>query len=658
VSGHNRGRTSTGASGRLRRRALALATSLIAAIAPWLLGASPALAQPTLAPPSQIAGPAAGVALGGLVIARDGSGGLVFTQESGGTEHVFVSRLIGGAFQAPTQVDSGLPGPASQPVISGTNGGLLQVAFIEAGSLFVTGTTSTTSGWSSPQPFAPDASNPSISINTFGEGYLAYTTVVGGGTDVDVDYFNGSTWAPASPQAVNATPNDNAGTGPDGASVVAAGDGVGIVAWGEDGHVYVRRVWGTMTSVAVAQLDPPTVSGWNELAADSPAVAAGGDSSYPDIAFREEIVNGTQRQSRVLLSRLIAEQTQPAATVDGLTTPGPEGSAQPGISMNEYGRGFVTSATQTTDAVTAAPLSTNGVPGGPQQVGSGLAGQEPYAVPSSAGLISTLIAWQDTTAPGSSQIVLRYSQDGTDLGTTQVASDPSLGTTDAAAGLAAGGDSNGDAAVAWVQGSGSQMTVDAAQLYQQPSAPVPSLATAYTTQVHPTLSWTPSRAVWGPLTYTVTFNGSTLAQTQGTSVAVPSTLIDGPYSWQVKVADPAGLVSTSSRATVFVDTQTPRLRALVSGVGRVGQPVALHLGYFDPPNPSEPTAQASGVATLSVAWGRATPVSVTPSATGTSVVQHVFAVPGFYRLTITAADHANNAVTIVRLLRILPAVAK
>ncbi len=636
---------------------LVAVTALAAAALVGLVGADAAEAQPTLVAPQMIAGPAAGVQLGGLEIARDGTGGLVYTQEVDGAEHVFASRLLGGTFQAPAELDAGLPGPAGQAVITGTNGGVLLVAFIDAGSLFVTGTTSAGAGWTAPQPIAPDASNPSIQMNTNGEAYLAYTAVVGAGSDVDVDYYDGSSWAPASPQAVNVTPNDDAGTGPDAPSVAAAGDGVGIVAWGEGGHVYVRRVWGTMTSVAVAQLDPATVSGWSEIAADSPAVAVGGDSSYPDIAFREEVVSGAQHQSRVLLARLIAEQTQPAVTVDGLAA-GTDGADQPAIAVTEYGRGFVTAATQDSDSVIATPLATDGVPGGPFEVGTGLDAYAPDGVPAAAGLTSTLIAWQDTTAPGASQTMVRFAQDGVDLAPAVVVSNPSLGATDGAAGIAAGGDGNGDAAVAWVQGTGSQMTVDVAQLYQQPSQPTPTVNLVYTTQIHPTLAWTASRAEWGPLVYTVTLDGTTLAQTTGTSVGVPATLIDGPHVWQVSVSDPAGLVSVSGRATVFVDTQPPRLRLLASGVARVGQTVALHLGYVDPPNPTEPGAQASGIATLTVAWGRSTPVPATVSAAGSSVATHVFTKSGLYRLTVVATDKAGNAATITRYLRILPAPAQ
>ena len=49
---------------------------------------------------------------------------------------------------------------------------------------------------------------------------------------------------------------------------------------------------------------------------------------------------------------------------------------------------------------------------------------------------------------------LRYASDGSDLDPEQVVSSPALGPTDADQGLAAAGDVAGDAAAAWVQGSG------------------------------------------------------------------------------------------------------------------------------------------------------------------------------------------------------------
>lgn len=619
------------------------------------LGAPAARAQPVPGPPQVIGEAASGVQLGGLAIARDGTGGIVFLEDLGGLEHVFASRLIGGVLEPATQLDAGLLTASAQPVITGTNGGILQVAFINAGNLYVTGTASSSAGWSAPQALAPGASGPAIAMSTYGEAYLAFTEAEGGGDDVDVEYFDGSSWTPASPEAMNVTDDDAAGVGAQRASVAAAGDGVGIVAWGENGHVYSRRVWGTMTSVESEQLDPATYAGWAEQTADSPEVGVGGDSSYPDIAFREELASGARTQSRVLLARLIAEDTEPATAIDGLSTPSSLAGVQPGLAMNEYGRGFATAATEPSDSIEATPLAASGVPGLAAMVGTGLDGALPDAVPAAAGLTSTLIAWQQATAPDAGEIAVRYAQDGTDLGPTEVVSSTTGGSTEADDGLAAGGDGAGDAAVAWVQNDDGLETVDASQLYQPPGQPSPLSTLVYTSNPHPTLAWSGARESWGPISYAVSLDGGALGQTSGLAFPVAATLIDGPHVWQVRVTNPAGLTSASAQATVFVDTQPPRLRVLLSGIARAGRQVAMRISYVDPPNPSEPGAQASGIAGVTVSWGRrAAPASPAVSSSGASTLTHVFTRPGLYLVAVTATDRAGNAARIVRYLRVLP----
>ena len=85
-----------------------------------------------------IDGPSAAIAgLGGLSIARDGTGGLVYSKAVAGVPHVFVSALVGGRFQAPVQVDPALSGASSQPVIAAGNGGLLLIGFVNGGELYV-----------------------------------------------------------------------------------------------------------------------------------------------------------------------------------------------------------------------------------------------------------------------------------------------------------------------------------------------------------------------------------------------------------------------------------------------------------------------------------------------------------------------------------------
>jgi hypothetical protein len=72
-------------------------------------------------PAEPIDGPV--TALGDLDVARDGTGAVAYVKPDGGVDHVFVSRLDGGAWQAPERLDVGLPGPGSQPVVAAATAG-------------------------------------------------------------------------------------------------------------------------------------------------------------------------------------------------------------------------------------------------------------------------------------------------------------------------------------------------------------------------------------------------------------------------------------------------------------------------------------------------------------------------------------------------------
>ncbi|MGH2876771.1 MAG: hypothetical protein ACRDLV_11020, partial [Solirubrobacteraceae bacterium] len=202
-----------------------------------------------------IDGPGGIVALTGLSIARDGTGGLVYLRDVAGVPHVFVSALLSGGFQAPVQADGGLAGPSSQPVIAAGNGGVLLVAFINAGELYVCQTTGSETPLSAPAALYAPAANPALSMSNFGKAYLAFTDPSGaGGGDVRAAYWNGPThpWALA-PEPLDADAADPAGTGSGRPAVAAAGDGIGIVAWGEGGHIYTRRLSGASPSVVDEQ---------------------------------------------------------------------------------------------------------------------------------------------------------------------------------------------------------------------------------------------------------------------------------------------------------------------------------------------------------------------------------------------------------------------
>ena len=579
-----------------------------------------------------------------MSIARDGTGGLVYLKQVAGVQHVFVSTLSGGAFGSPVQVDPGV-GASSQPVIAAGNDGLLLVAFVSGGELYVADRSSSASAFAPPAPLASGAANPAISIANTGKAYLAYIASNGGGDDVRVAYFNRRAWAVA-PTTLSVSGTDGAGTGAGRPAVAAAGDGVGIVAWGEQGHVFSRRSWGTAVSVATEQADA-ALPGCSEHSADEPVVGTEGNSSYADVAFHEVLSCGTggSQQSRVLMNRLQGSQYLGLAQADGLSASSSEGANDPQITMGEYGHGWITSARTSSNALIGTALGDDGAIWGVTQVNSAPELAAPDGVPATAGLFSNLIAWQQTPGSGGEpEIRVRYAPAGGTLGPEIVASSPAQGPTDADSGLTGAGDVAGDSALAWVQGAPGATQIVAAQLYQGPGPFGPAGTPRYQRLPQPRLTWSPSGESWGPVTYSVTLDGIQIAGTRATSVVAPSALADGPHSWSVVATNPAGQTAQTRTATVFVDTVAPVARIAFGGTKLIGRPVSTFLTYSDPPPAGEPAADASGVASAVVSWGDTT---VSRLHAGWHRSFHTYAIPGTYRITAVVTDKAGNVGRVV-----------
>jgi hypothetical protein len=634
------------------RRAVVAARGGIAVLALLASIAAPAAAQqPVPATPAVIDGPSPDIvrpsALG-LAVARDGTGGLVYLKQVAGVAHVFTSQLAGGSFRAPVQLDSGLPGASSQPVIAAGNAGLLLVAFINAGELYVVGRGSGTAPFGTPVGLAGGAMSPSISLSTFGKAYVAFAIADGGGTDVRSAYYYKGRWSlEAAP--LNAVAADDAGTGAGRPDVATGGDGVAVVVWGEGGHVYSRRVWATSPSVVYEQADAP-LGGCTEASADEPVVGTQGDSSYAQVAFHEVVTCGGHQQSRVLMNRLHASAYDGITSADGLSGSS-DGADAPQIAMGEYGHGWVTAARNAAHDLFATVLGPNGIGGPTSQVNSLGDATAPAAVPGLAGLYSTLIAWQQNPGTaGLPEIRVRYAPDGVALGPEMVLSAPTKGPADTANGLAAAGDVVGDAAVAWLQGAAGAGQIVVDQLYQGPGPPSPVKGFRYVNLSQPVLTWRAAREPWGPMQYAVNVDGSQVAQTTSTSVRVPGPLADGRHSWQVTGANPAGQQSQARPATVFVDTVLPTVAVKLFGRPVIGSKLHIYASYVDLPQAGEPPADASGIAKVVVLWGDGT--IVRPSR-GSHRSFHTYSRAGRYQIAVVVVDRAGNASRAVTTARVV-----
>ena len=91
--------------------------------------AAPASTQALITPATTIAGPSAEIVdFGGVAMAPDGGGGLVYTKTVGGVPHVFASRYDEGRWGTSIQVDWDQPFDASQArIAAGPKGELLVV---------------------------------------------------------------------------------------------------------------------------------------------------------------------------------------------------------------------------------------------------------------------------------------------------------------------------------------------------------------------------------------------------------------------------------------------------------------------------------------------------------------------------------------------------
>ena len=632
---------------RLRR---VLALVLSACLGLLALPGSSSLGQdPAPAAPTTVDGPSAQIlGLSGLSVARDGTGGLVYLKQVSGVAHVFVSRLLGGRFATPRQLDWSLGGPSSQPVIAAGDGGVLLIAFVNGGRLYVVDRARASSSYAAPRDLYDGAANPSLQLTDFGKGYLAFTAAGAGGHDVRSAYYRAGRWA-LERRPLDAVPGEDAGTGGGRPRVAAAGDGMAIIAWGEAGHVYSRRVWGTSPSVYYEQADVPSLSGSIEVSASNPDVSAGGDSSYADVVFDEVLQDGSGRRSRVLMRRLIGSQYEPVTQSDGLSPGTASGADQPRIAMAEYGAGLVTSARDDSNQLFATQLGRNGARGALIRVDSLQNATPPYAVPATAGLYSQVVAWQHDPGNGAiPEIRARY-YDRSGFGPELVVSTPALGPTDAASGLFAGGDINGDAVIAWVQGTGGSTQIVAAQLDQAPGGVEPVRALRYSRRVHPVLSWTSSRSHLGAVGYLVSVDGTAVGQTTRTSLRVPRALTDGRHPWQVTAINQAGLQSPSRPGTVWVDTVAPTARLTLSSTRRALSPLYILVTHADAPPPGSPASAASGIAGAQVSWGDGARGPISQRAS------HAYGRPGHYRLTVTVADRAGNMTTLTRSVTIAPA---
>jgi hypothetical protein len=611
-------------------RRLSHLTTLLSALSLALAALPATPAQAGFFAGDPIDGPSADIrALGDLDLARDGTGALAYVKRADGVDNVVVTRFEAGAFGPAERVDAGLPTASSQPVVGAADGGRLVVVFVSGGVVYGA-VRPAGAPWSAPTPLGAGA-DPAVDMSINGTAYATFTA----GGDVRVARLDRRTngWSVLE-QVADVDPARAAGAGAGRSRVAISADGVGVVTWGEGGHVYARKMFGSGLSSAPQDLTPATFEDRVATVSELPDVDAEDDSSYAWVVFRQRFADGG---TRILARRQRGTSFDPPVAVD---EPGGEPVGPPRIDLN--GRGVavaVTSGAQSGQPMAA--ITDRDLFG----VGARLFGPTvvaPAVVPAmgenSDGLIGAVLG-----AAGEAPYVrVRTIEDGKP-GPEQVLSRPELGPVDPVLGFDVAADRASGAVVAWVQGGAEDRRIVAGYLDRPPG-----FFAGYTSQrccrsALPQLGWQPSLNIWGPVRYVVTVDGVPVGETTDTSLKLTAPLASGLHRWQVVAFDGRGQSKAARTRTLRIDAGVPTLAVRYKRKKRV---VTLSVRARDPGIRGR---TATGMASVVVSWG-----DRTKGARGTSSVRlsHRYRSRGTYPLQITATDRAGNVRVSTRAVRI------
>ena len=567
--------------------------------------------------------------LGDVDLARDGTGALAYVRGVGGVDRIFVSRFADGVFKPGEPIDAALPTASSQPVVGAADGGRLVVVFVSGG--VVHGVVRPAgAGWSPPVPLALGA-DPSVDMSINGTAYATFTS----GGDVRVARLDRrtNTWETLA-QPADVDPAREAGTAAGRSRVAISADGIGVVTWGEAGHVYARKMFGAKLSNAPQDLTPTEFAGRVPVLSDLPDIDAEDDSSYAWVVFRQRFADGG---TRILARRQRGTTFDPPVAID---EPAGEPVGAPRIDLNGRGVGIGTTSGAQSGQPMAAILQRDTFGTGSRLFAPSVppATIVPAISENNSGMIGAVLG-----GAGQAPYVRVRAIEDYKPGPEAVLSRPELGAVAPELGFDVATDRASGVVAAWVQGAPDQRRIVAGYLDRPPG-----FFSGYTSQrccqsALPQLTWQPAFNLWGAVRYVVTIDGKIVGETADTGLRT-TTRITGPtHTWQVLAVDIRGQVKRSRTRRLRIDDVDPRLSVRYARERRV---VRLSVRARDP----DPRGHRStGVRSIVVSWG-----DRTKGARGRSALRarHRYGGTGTFPLEITATDRAGNRSVVRRSVRI------
>jgi hypothetical protein len=654
----------------LVKRAMAV---LVLVLAATLLAFDTQQADAVILPAVTIDGPSEEiVGFGGIAMAEDGTGGVVYLKRVAGVAHVFVARYVAGHWLAPIRVDGEQPFAASWPRIGAANGGELVVVwatpFASEKQKPVDELLSATLGPGSSR-FGPamivdrdirqgTGTSPDLAMSPTGQADVVYRVVseTEGSRSgipllrpgdvieqVRVARFNGARWSPLGSINRNRGVSMRAPTPANAPQIAIGPTGNAVVVWQEPDIQGVARIWARrLFGATINYVLPVSASSFSggpiQDDADAPTVAFS-RVGQAAVAYRQVAGPGSPLPGpRIFLNLLPDGESANGAAFTGATVADAAVAGgrtatigRPSIDIDEqqdlrllYDSNGVPRVVEGNDLGLAGTLSL-----GSPFVGTVLPASElPSAsVMNPAG--GGISAWASADAHGHPAVAAREDFRGGAVQTAIL----SGGAGGPIADLAVGRSTLGDGLVAFQQGPLGNAAIVTAQVTAPPATFVASVPTGWVKPPQARVSWEPVVSANGPISYTVVLDGRELATPPGTfQVAFnPRGLGDGAHRAQVLARDIYGQAELTAASKLRIDGQPPTVKV----TRERGHTVTVRVG----------DAQ-SGV--------RARAVSVSfgdgQRGGGRSLLRHRYARAGVYALTIRVRDKIGNQGVVRRLV--------
>jgi hypothetical protein len=654
----------------LRRRTTA---ALVAgfAVSAILLLASAHRAGAVILPAQTIDGPNENiVGFGGVAMAEDGTGGLVYLKRVEGVTHVFVSRYVGGRWLAPIRVDTEEPYAASWPRIGAAVGGELIVVWatpfatspITGKPVYeLLGAVLGPGAEHFGQAMIVDrdieegtGTSPDLAVSSTGQADIVYRVI---NTDkvgvsllrfgdvpesVRVAHFDGLRWSNLGTinrdPAVGIRPPTQANA----PQIVIGPTGNGVVVWQEPDIEGVARIWARrIFGSALDYVMPVSVETYDGAPitddADAPSVAFS-RLGQAEVAYRQAAGPSSPLPGPRIFLNILPDGESAAggefqgAIVADSNISGGKGATvgPPAIDIDEqrsmrllYDSNGTPRVIEGNDKGLSGALSLGPpfVPGGEQNAAG--------AMDPAGGGFS---AWPSVAAQGHPAVAVR--EDFPD-GAVQTAL-LGGGAGGEVAELAVGRSGLGDGLIAFRQGQIGNAAIVAAQATAPPATFVMTAPRGWVKPAQAVVSWQPAPSADGPLIYHIVLDGHiepTPARALSAHVDARG-LSSGTHRLQVLAGDADGQSTLTAPYTLMIDGVPPSVR-----IARTRHDTAVSVYVLDP---------YSGVdaAAVRVSFGDGS------SARGRTRLAHRYRSAGIYRVTVHARDKLGNEGVVSRWVKV------